>query len=62
MVALDGLEMTRKVPGFHDEPLKGKRRGQRSIRLNRQYRAIYCVRDDGQIQFAEVDEVTPHEY
>ena len=27
------LEM-RKIPGFHDEPLKGRREGQRSIRLN----------------------------
>jgi len=36
----DGLEATRRVPGFHDEPLKGPRRGQRSIRLSRQWRAI----------------------
>ena len=27
-----GLSEVRKVPGFHDEPLKGKRLGQRSIR------------------------------
>lgn len=33
----------RTVPGFHDEPLKGDRQGQgqRSIRLNKAYRAIY---------------------
>ena len=34
-----GLEETRKVPGFHDEPLKGKLEGGRSIRLNDAYRA-----------------------
>jgi proteic killer suppression protein len=34
-----GLEETRKVPGFHDEPLKGKLEGGRSIRLNYAYRA-----------------------
>lgn len=38
-----GLEEVRKVPGYHDEPLKGKRAGQRSIRLSRAYRAIYII-------------------
>lgn len=33
MVADEGLENARKVPGFHDEPLKGERKGQRSIAL-----------------------------
>ena len=32
-VELQGLAEVRKVPGFHDEPLKGNRKGQRSIRL-----------------------------
>ena len=31
----------REYKGFHDEPLKGKRKNQRSLRLNIQYRAIY---------------------
>jgi hypothetical protein len=26
-----GLEEVRKIPGWHDEPLKGERKGQRSI-------------------------------
>ena len=42
----DGLQPTRTVPGFHDEPLHGPRKGQRSIRLNRAYRAIYAIRND----------------
>jgi ABC-2 type transport system ATP-binding protein len=29
---LDGLDATRRVPSYHDEPLKGARAGQRSIR------------------------------
>ena len=37
-----GLKEIRKIPGYHDEPLKGKRVGQRSIRLSRSYRAIWC--------------------
>ena len=62
----DGLEMTRRVPGFHDEPLKGQRQGQRSIRLSRQWRAIYVIRADGGARegahLVSVEEVTPHEY
>jgi proteic killer suppression protein len=60
-VELRGLEEVRKVPGYHDEPLKGRRQGQRSIRLNRAYRAIYVVKNEA-IQFVQVEEVTKHEY
>ena len=38
-----GLEETRKRSGWHDEPLQGDRKGQRSIRLNKQWRAIYLL-------------------
>lgn len=57
-----GLLETRKRPGWHDEPLQGKRKGQRSIRLNKQWRAIYFICEDGKIEFVEVIEVTPHDY
>jgi proteic killer suppression protein len=57
-----GLTETRKYPGWHDEPLQGDRKGQRSIRLNRQWRAIYVIKEDGQIEFIEIIEVTPHDY
>jgi|SaaInlStandDraft_6_1057023.scaffolds.fasta_scaffold112014_2 toxin HigB-1 len=56
-----GLEETRKFKGFHDEPLSGKRKGQRSIRLSRAYRAIYEVRSS-KIKFVQVLEVNKHEY
>jgi proteic killer suppression protein len=42
-VGHDGLSEVRKIPGFHDEPLQGERRGQRSIRLSKAYRAIYII-------------------
>lgn len=61
-VRLDGLEVTRRIPGFHDEPLKGRRAGQRSIRLNRSYRAIYEIGRDGAIEFVHVEEVNKHDY
>jgi proteic killer suppression protein len=58
----DGLEATRRVPGFHDEALKGKRKGQRSVRLSRQWRAIYEIHLDRGAQLVSVEEVTPHVY
>lgn len=60
-IEIEGLREVRKLPGFHDEPLKGKRKGQRSIRLNRSYRAIYTVKKDT-IEFVLVEEVNKHEY
>lgn len=58
----EGLREVRKRPGFHDEPLKGKRQGQRSIRLNKGYRAIYEIDMSGTIHFIEIVEVNKHEY
>lgn len=56
-----GLPKVRERSGFHDEPLKGIRQGQRSVRLNRSYRAIYVV-TSGTVTLVEVQEVTKHEY
>lgn len=62
VVELMGIHKVRMNPGYHDEPLGGKRAGQRSIRLNRAYRAIYIERRDGSVEFLEVIEVNKHEY
>ena len=56
----NGIESTRTVPGYHDEPLKGKRKGQRSVRLSKAYRAIYVEQRDAII--IEVIEVNKHDY
>lgn len=56
-----GLEETRKIPGYHDEPLKGKRKGQRSIRLNKSYRVIYRI-EEHLVKFIEVIEINNHDY
>ena len=61
-IEVDGLEETRKVPGYHDEPLKGDRKGQRSVRLNRSYRVIYIIFDGNRVAFVSVEEVNKHEY
>jgi proteic killer suppression protein len=61
-VEYHGLNEVRKVPGFHDEPLRGKRSGQRSIRLSRAYRAIYVIDRDGKIEVVKVVEINKHDY
>mgnify|MGYP000141070082 CR=1 FL=1 len=57
-----GILQIRKLPGYHDEPLKGKRKGQRSIRLSRSYRAIYTESKKGEIHLITIEEVSKHEY
>jgi len=57
-----GLPEVMKAKGYHDEPLKGERKGQRSIRLNRAYRLIYTRLDQGEIVVVGVLEVNKHEY
>ncbi len=61
-VQLEGLESVRRLPGYHDEPLQGRWKGHRSIRLSRSYRAIYILREDETVEFAWVESVSKHEY
>ncbi len=56
-----GVEAVRKIPGYHDEPLQGKKNKQRSIRLSKAYRAIYVVKKE-KIEFIFIEEVNKHEY
>ena len=57
-----GLEEVRKTPGYHDEPLVGRRRGMRSIRLSGAYRALYRpVQENGDV-FVSLEEVSKHGY
>ena len=51
-----------RIPGFHDESLRGKLRGKRSIRLSRSYRAIYQLLVSGDAELVQVEEVTKHDY
>ncbi len=56
-----GIEEVRKIPGYHDEPLKGEYKGFRSIRLSRGYRAYYQI-IAGTIKFINVERIDKHEY
>jgi proteic killer suppression protein len=60
IVFCHGPEKLREFPGFHDEALKGSRKGERSSRLSLQYRIIYSVERD--IVTVYVLEITPHRY
>jgi proteic killer suppression protein len=56
-----GLNEVRRIPGYHDEPLRGKLKGLRSIRLSKAYRAYYGV-IESEIQFVRIEKVDKHEY
>jgi len=58
----EGLDEVRKIPGYHDEPLSGNRKEQRSIRLSKGYRAFYIENKDGEMEIVEVIEVNKHDY
>lgn len=55
-----GPNKLKEFPGFYDEGLRGERKGERSSRLNLQYRVIYSVDKDVITVF--VLEITPHKY
>ena len=60
MVEKFGLIDVRKQPGFHDEPLKGKWKGFRSVRINKAYRLIY--RELNKHIVVELMEINKYEY
>lgn len=62
MVEKEGLPAVQKVRGFKDHVLKGNRKGQRSVYLNKKWRLIYTVNKEGQINIIIVKEVIPHDY
>ncbi len=55
-----GIMIIREISGYHDEPLHSNRKGQRSIRLSKAYRAFYIEHEDNII--IEVIEVNKHDY
>lgn len=60
LVESTGLAEVMKSPGYHDEPLQGRLRGKRSVRLNKAYRLIYRVIEDR--VHIELLEVNNHDY
>jgi plasmid maintenance system killer protein len=60
-VEIDGLETVRKVKGYHDEMLRGRLLGMRSIRLTRGWRAYYRI-NQNDVEFVMVERIDKHEY
>jgi addiction module RelE/StbE family toxin len=60
IVFLSGPAGLKMIRGFRDEALRGKWKGHRSSRLDRQYRVIYTVQADRVL--VHVVSVTPHDY
>ncbi len=58
----EGIREIRKLKGYHDEPLKGDRQGQRSVRLNRAYRLIYTEGQNGIVTIVTLLEAHKHDY
>jgi proteic killer suppression protein len=56
----EGVDEARKLKTYRDEALRGNRKGQRSIRLNRAYRLIYEIKDEN--IHIHILEVNKHEY
>jgi addiction module RelE/StbE family toxin len=60
IVTISGPSGLKLIKGFHDESLKGKWKGHRSSRLNRQYRVLYRVESERIL--VEVVNITAHDY
>lgn len=58
----EGIQNIRRIKGYHDEPLKGHRKGQRSVRLNKAYRLIYKEDEKGKLIVILILEVNKHDY
>lgn len=56
-----GLEVVQKIASYHDEPLTGKLKGIRSIRLSGAYRAYYRILNE-KVECVLVEEVNKHDY
>ena len=60
LVETKGIIEVRRISGYHDEPLAADRKGQRSIRLSKAYRAFYIEHNNNIV--IEVIEVNKHGY
>jgi proteic killer suppression protein len=61
-IEIDGYDEMKKIKGYRDHALKGKRLGQRSSSLTYSYRVIYEYKSEKNIKIIEVLEVNNHDY
>ncbi len=60
IVEMSGPQGLRLIRGFHDESLRGDRKGHRSSRPSDQYRVIYRI--ERKKLFMMVIDITAHDY
>jgi proteic killer suppression protein len=61
-VEAHGVDMVKKIPGYHDEPLSGKLKGYvRSVRLGLGYRVFYRI-IEGKVKCLLVEDMNRHDY
>ena len=60
IILISGPDGLKQIRGFRDKALRGEWKGQRSSRLNIQYRVIYKIEKD--LVLVQVVNVTPHDY
>ena len=61
-VELLGIRATRKIPSYHDEPIKGSATKRRSVRLNQGWRLFYVESEKGECHIIAVEEINKHDY
>ena len=62
LVESSGIDTVRKIPGYNDKLLKGRRLGQRSIRLSKGYRCFYREEQAENNKIIIILEINKHEY
>ncbi len=60
-VTFNGIFEAQKAARFRDHALTGPRKGQRSVYLDKSWRAIYTLHGK-KISIVRVEEITPHDY
>ena len=58
----NGVSFLTTKRGYFDKKLSGDRTGQRSSRLNRQWRVFYQQSKEGKVEIVTVLEVNAHRY
>ena len=62
MVEKEGLPVVQRLRSFKDHALKGSRKGQRAVYLNRKWRLIYTIDKKNKFTIITIREVIPHDY
>jgi len=62
LISIESINELNSFRSLHFEPLKGKRQGEYSIRLNLQYRLIFKIEQDNQlvIDLIVIQEISKH--